>query len=214
MSASVIFPVLITSVRTHGSSTLQRLTTSIAHIGGFLMGLLCAMIFYPIISLTKRHKAIVWFCRLAAIALAIVLYYVLIHNFYTGDPYAGELPCKILFFCPANGTSTACSWCRYLSCIPTAANNQCQGSVPMSLASIVYFDTPLQYGHINAILNPHSFCFLNFVHLCFFRFHGQCIFIWTLLALYLLIPNYRNFTMISPLLRDDSNPQAIRIQKR
>ncbi|KAK7059045.1 hypothetical protein VNI00_001669 [Paramarasmius palmivorus] len=81
-----------------------------AHIGGFLMGLLVGTVFYPVISETKRHKGIMWAFRLAAIPLAIVLFVVLTRNFYTGDPYA------------------ACGWCRYLSCIPTSSNNQCQGT--------------------------------------------------------------------------------------
>lgn len=62
-----------------------------AHIGGFLMGLLVGMVFYPIISATKRHRIIVWSCRIVAIPLAIVLFVVLIRNFYTSDPYAGKL---------------------------------------------------------------------------------------------------------------------------
>jgi len=81
-----------------------------AHIGGFLMGLLVSMILYPIISTSKRHTAIVWGLRSVAIALAVVLFVVLIRNFYSSDPYA------------------ACSWCRYLSCIPTNANNHCKGT--------------------------------------------------------------------------------------
>ncbi|PFH50798.1 hypothetical protein AMATHDRAFT_60450 [Amanita thiersii Skay4041] len=81
-----------------------------AHIGGFVMGLLIGVIFYPVISTTKRHRLITWGFRLAAIPLAIILYVVLIRNFYTSDPYA------------------ACSGCRYLSCIPTKANNHCQGT--------------------------------------------------------------------------------------
>ncbi|CAL1695233.1 unnamed protein product [Somion occarium] len=81
-----------------------------AHIGGFLMGLLVGMVLYPIISATKRHRIIVWVLRLAAIPLAVVLFVVLIRNFYTSDPYA------------------ACSWCRYLSCIPTSSNNHCKGT--------------------------------------------------------------------------------------
>lgn len=60
-----------------------------AHLGGFLMGLLVGMVLYPIISETKRHKAIVWACRIAAIPIAIVLFVVLIRNFYTNDPYSG-----------------------------------------------------------------------------------------------------------------------------
>ncbi|KAI0348364.1 rhomboid-domain-containing protein [Trametopsis cervina] len=80
-----------------------------SHIGGFLMGLLVGMILYPIISASRRHQIITWGLRVAAVPLAVVLFVVLIRNFYTSDPYA------------------ACSWCRYLSCIPTSANNHCQG---------------------------------------------------------------------------------------
>lgn len=54
------------------------------------MGLLVGMVFYPIISPTKRHKAISWAFRLAALPLVIVLFVVLIRNFYTSDPYAGK----------------------------------------------------------------------------------------------------------------------------
>ncbi|KAI0788669.1 rhomboid family-domain-containing protein [Abortiporus biennis] len=81
-----------------------------AHIGGFLMGLLVGMVLYPVISPTRRHAIIVWTLRIAAIPLAVVLFVVLIRNFYTSDPYA------------------ACSWCRYLSCIPSSINNHCKGT--------------------------------------------------------------------------------------
>ncbi|KAG8722777.1 hypothetical protein FRC08_010387 [Ceratobasidium sp. 394] len=81
-----------------------------AHLGGFLMGLLTAIVLYPVISTTKRHKLIMWACRLAMIPVAVVLFVVLIRNFYTSDPYA------------------ACRWCRYLSCIPASWNNRCQGT--------------------------------------------------------------------------------------
>ncbi|KAH7928549.1 rhomboid-domain-containing protein [Leucogyrophana mollusca] len=81
-----------------------------AHLGGLCMGLLVGTTLYPVISPTKRHKLIMWGFRLAAIPLAIILFVVLIRNFYTSDPYA------------------ACSGCRYLSCIPTSSNNHCQGT--------------------------------------------------------------------------------------
>ncbi|KAH7910887.1 hypothetical protein BJ138DRAFT_1007807 [Hygrophoropsis aurantiaca] len=81
-----------------------------AHLGGLCMGLLVGTTLYPVISPTKRHKLIMWGFRLAAIPLAVVLFVVLIRNFYTSDPYA------------------ACSGCRYLSCIPTSSNNHCQGT--------------------------------------------------------------------------------------
>nr|VWO94210.1 Rhomboid protein 2 (EC [Ganoderma boninense] len=81
-----------------------------AHLGGLLMGLLVGMALYPIISPSTRHRTIVIALRLLAVPLAIVLFVVLIRNFYTSDPYA------------------ACTWCRYLSCIPTSSNNHCKGT--------------------------------------------------------------------------------------
>ncbi|KAH8102553.1 hypothetical protein BXZ70DRAFT_789558 [Cristinia sonorae] len=81
-----------------------------AHIGGFLMGLLTGAALYPIISPNHRHRIIVYVFRAAGLAAAIVLFVVLIRNFYTSDPYS------------------ACSWCRYLSCIPASYNNQCKGT--------------------------------------------------------------------------------------
>ncbi|KAF8445863.1 hypothetical protein L210DRAFT_2938764 [Boletus edulis BED1] len=81
-----------------------------AHLGGLCMGLLVGTTLYPVVSPSKRHKSIMWAFRLGAIPLAIVLFVVLIRNFYTSDPYA------------------ACSGCRYLSCIPTSSNNHCHGT--------------------------------------------------------------------------------------
>lgn len=104
---------------------------TLAHLGGLLMGLLVGMVLYPIISPTARHRTIVWALRLAAIPAAILLYVFLIRNFYTSDPYAGmsisistaSLPMLTRF------SFTACSWCRYLSCIPSSSNNHCKGCV-------------------------------------------------------------------------------------
>ncbi|TFK57033.1 rhomboid-domain-containing protein, partial [Heliocybe sulcata] len=81
-----------------------------AHLGGLLIGFLLGMTFYPIISTTTKHRSIAWALRIAAIPLVVVLFVVLIRNFYTSDPYA------------------ACPGCRYLSCIPTSSNNHCQGT--------------------------------------------------------------------------------------
>lgn len=61
-----------------------------AHLGGFLMGLLVGTIFYPVISATKRHRLIMWSFRLAAIPVVVILYVLLVRNFYTSDPYAGK----------------------------------------------------------------------------------------------------------------------------
>ena len=54
------------------------------------MGILTGTVLYPVISVTKRHRLITWMFRLAAIPLAVLLYVVLIRNFYTSDPYAGQ----------------------------------------------------------------------------------------------------------------------------
>jgi membrane associated rhomboid family serine protease len=81
-----------------------------AHLGGFLMGLLVGTTFYPVISITKRHKGIMWAFRLAALPVVVILFLLLIRNFYTSDPYA------------------ACPGCRYLSCFPTNSNNHCKGT--------------------------------------------------------------------------------------
>jgi len=81
-----------------------------AHLGGFLMGLLVGITFYPVISTTGRHRLIVWSLRLIALPLSIILFVVLTRNFYSYDPY------------------DACSGCRYLSCFPIAANNYCKGT--------------------------------------------------------------------------------------
>lgn len=59
------------------------------------MGLLVGTVLYPIISATKRHRIIVWIFRLAAIPLAVILFIVLIRNFYKSDPYAGNVVCNI-----------------------------------------------------------------------------------------------------------------------
>lgn len=62
------------------------------------MGLLVGTIFYPVISETKRHKAVMWGFRIAAIPLAVVLFVVLTRNFYKSDPYAGK-SLLLMFLC-------------------------------------------------------------------------------------------------------------------
>ncbi|KAF7320068.1 RHOMBOID-like protein [Mycena kentingensis (nom. inval.)] len=82
-----------------------------AHLGGkCVMALFVGMVFYPIISESKRHKTITIGLRIAAIPVAVILFVLLTRNFYTSDPYA------------------ACEGCRYLSCFPTASNNHCKGT--------------------------------------------------------------------------------------
>ena len=102
----------ITSAPMSRGPSLRRFVLDVdnfAHLGGLLMGLLVGMALYPIISPSARHRTIVIALRLIAVPLAIVLFVVLTRNFYTSDPYA------------------ACTWCRYLSCIPTSSNNRCKG---------------------------------------------------------------------------------------
>ena len=92
------------------------------------MGLLVGIVLYPVICRTSRRKMVMWTLRIAVLPVIIVLFVLLTRNFYTSDPYAGECFCVTmshhshLFF-------TACSGCRYLSCIPTNANNHCKGYV-------------------------------------------------------------------------------------
>ncbi|KAK7064295.1 rhomboid-like protein [Favolaschia claudopus] len=81
-----------------------------AHLGGFLMALFVGTIFYPVISVSRRHKIIMTSARILAIPVAVILFVLLTRNFYTSDPYA------------------ACEGCRYLSCFPTSSNNHCKGT--------------------------------------------------------------------------------------
>lgn len=69
------------------------------------MGLLVSLLLFPIIHPSRTHKLVFVGLRILVLPLIIVFYVVLVRNFYTSDP------------------ATACSWCRYLSCWPTAANN-------------------------------------------------------------------------------------------
>lgn len=79
-----------------------------AHLGGFLMGLLVGTFFYPVISTTKRHKLVMYGFRIAALPLVIILYAVLIRNFYTSDPYAGE--CVNRYRDPSTDTCCSVLW--------------------------------------------------------------------------------------------------------
>jgi len=73
----------------HLQCSLAILTLLSAHIGGFVMGLFVGVVFYPIISESKRHKTVAWVFKMAAIPAAIILFVLLVKNFYTSDPYAG-----------------------------------------------------------------------------------------------------------------------------
>lgn len=60
-----------------------------AHLGGFLMGLLVGTIFYPVICTTRRQRLLMYGIRIAMVPIVIILYVLLVRNFYTSDPYAG-----------------------------------------------------------------------------------------------------------------------------
>ncbi|CAG8527273.1 7047_t:CDS:2 [Acaulospora morrowiae] len=71
-----------------------------SHIGGFLMGLITGCVLNPTINFSKFHKRANWIIRIVALPISVLLFYLLIHNFYTTNP------------------SESCPWCKYLSCLP------------------------------------------------------------------------------------------------
>ncbi|BGP19040.1 hypothetical protein JCM10213_009250 [Rhodosporidiobolus nylandii] len=94
-----------------------------SHLGGFLIGLLGAICLFPIVHPSRRHKLVFVALRIIAFPLIIILFVVLVKNFYTDDP------------------SASCSACRYLSCWPTASNNHCKGT-GLSITSTSSFYLP------------------------------------------------------------------------
>ena len=54
------------------------------------MALFVGTVFYPVISVSKRHRIIMMTARILALPVAVILFVVLTRNFYTSDPYAGE----------------------------------------------------------------------------------------------------------------------------
>lgn len=79
-----------------------------AHIGGFCVGILGGLIFAPSLHPTRRHRIITWVLRVIAFGLLVGYFAGLATNFYNSpDP------------------TKACTWCRYLSCLPVF--NACKG---------------------------------------------------------------------------------------
>lgn len=108
---------VVPSSRQIGSLSRHSLPPGIdnfAHLGGFAMGLLVSLLFFPIIHPSRTHKLVFVALRILVLPLIVVFYVVLVRNFYTSDP------------------ATACSWCAYLSCWPTAANNVSVGGPSLS----------------------------------------------------------------------------------
>ncbi|KAJ9478272.1 RHOMBOID-like protein [Pseudozyma hubeiensis] len=80
-----------------------------AHIGGFCVGLLGGLIFAPSIHASKQHRVVTWVLRVVAFGLLVGFFAGLASNFYNSpDP------------------TKACTWCRYLSCLPVF--NSCKGN--------------------------------------------------------------------------------------
>ncbi|CBQ71853.1 conserved hypothetical protein [Sporisorium reilianum SRZ2] len=80
-----------------------------AHIGGFCVGLLGGLVFAPSIHPTTQHRIVTWVLRLVAMGSAVGFFAGLASNFYTSpDP------------------TKACTWCRYLSCLPVFSS--CKGT--------------------------------------------------------------------------------------
>ncbi|SPO38624.1 uncharacterized protein PSFLO_04103 [Pseudozyma flocculosa] len=79
-----------------------------SHIGGFCVGILGGLLFAPAIHPTRRHRIVCWLLRLVSLGLLVGFFVGLAVNFYnSADPL------------------TACTWCRYLSCLPVF--NSCKG---------------------------------------------------------------------------------------
>jgi len=80
-----------------------------SHIGGFCVGALGGLIFAPSIHPSKQHRVVTWVLRVLALGLLIGFFVGLATNFYNSpDP------------------TKACTWCRYLSCLPVF--NSCKGN--------------------------------------------------------------------------------------
>jgi hypothetical protein len=54
------------------------------------MGILFGVVFYPVICTTNRRRTVMWILRIAATPVIVILFVLLIRNFYTSDPYAGK----------------------------------------------------------------------------------------------------------------------------
>lgn len=74
-----------------------------SHIGGFVMGILTGLVLVPTIDFSKIHKRFNWSLRVVFLPIVVLLFFLLIRNFYVQSD-------------PAN----TCRWCKYLSCLPVA----------------------------------------------------------------------------------------------
>lgn len=95
--AEVVFLVIIGMVVMPG-------VDNFAHIGGLIMGALLGLVLMPTINFSKWEKTWKWVGRIGALVAALLLLIGLLISFYQ------------------NNADQACSWCKYLSCIPTSWN--------------------------------------------------------------------------------------------
>jgi hypothetical protein len=56
-----------------------------SHIGGFACGLLIAVLLYPAIHQTRRHRIVFYALRAIALPGVILLFVLLARNFYTSE---------------------------------------------------------------------------------------------------------------------------------
>ena len=94
---------------------------------GFAMGILTGTILYPSISETKTHRYTIWAARVVALALMILAFVLTIKNFCESKSMAPNWPLLIALL-DTDDPNAACEWCRFLSCIPTSANDRCSGT--------------------------------------------------------------------------------------
>ncbi|CAG8484508.1 17758_t:CDS:2 [Dentiscutata erythropus] len=71
-----------------------------SHIGGFLMGVTTGLALNTTYNFSKIHRFANIILRIIAVGISALLFYLLIQNFYAGDP------------------NEKCPWCKYLSCLP------------------------------------------------------------------------------------------------
>lgn len=86
---------------------LLPLIDNFAHVGGFLVGLLCGLFVLPAINFGKWDKRVKVFVRLASGPMLFAVMIWLFVGFYSSDPNA------------------TCTWCKYLDCVPI--NGWCDG---------------------------------------------------------------------------------------
>jgi uncharacterized membrane protein len=105
-----------------------------SHLGGFAVGLLWSLILLPIIHPTRTHKWVFIVLRMLAFPLLIVVFVVLVRNFYTTD------------------SNSACSWCRYL-CVSFPFSSFCPTLTsfsPFAAAGVAGQQVAITYAHFAA----------------------------------------------------------------